>query len=273
MLRDNQQAVICGINHTTMKLANRLKLIIFATAALALSACGEDKSPLSLADVKGSALALDFPHLPYTYVINGGDGTYSAASGNDRILHASVSGSKLTLTTQSAGTTEITVRDGSGQTLRMPVTVETYRQRLVVEKLYARASGEKLDPSDKATIEARALETIPMAPGGGFDFTYTGYSAGGNPCGNAMVYPERYGEGSTAIPFEYRSFVENKKTVTCYILTIEGRERIYRISRYNGRSEVLQEMALTEDVTDLFAADYPEVESVYTQMSVSQPEH
>lgn len=256
-----------------MTLAKRLKLIFIATAALLAASCSDkDNDPLSLADVRGS-LQLTFPHEPYAFSVRGGDGSYTATSGDDRILYAAISGSVLTLRSEAAGTTELTITDGSGETLRIPVTIEAYRQRMVVEKLYARASGEKLDPSDKATIEARALETILIAAGGGFDFVYTGYSEGNNPAGIVTIYPETFGTGGTETPFERMKIEEGMHVYTCYVFTAGGRERRYIISEYNGRSTAMQEMALTEDVTGLFEENYPTLENAYTQMSVSQPEH
>lgn len=256
-----------------MKIVDTLRFFAVAVATLFAASCGKSEAPLRLDGVYGE-MALTFPHAAYGYAIKGGSGEYSVKSYNSSMLEVSVYGSMLTVVTLAEGNTEIVIADGAGHTLSVPVSIKAQRQRMVVQKLYSRATGEKLDPADKSTIEARAEETIPVAPGGGFDFVFTHYDDdSGSPAGTVTIYPEEYGSDGVEVPFVQVKVVQETGSYTYFRFEAGGRMRTYVISSFNGVRAEIAEMAFTEDLTWMFEDDYPDLENVYSQMSLSQAEY
>ena len=127
--------------------------------------------------------------------------------------------------------------------------------------------GDKMTVAAQKELKEKALASIPVKAGGGYQFIYTKDQGG-----IVYVYPDKYGEKYKEGTFTRSSLAVGNSSYRKYEIKLDGMERTYIVQRYypsKTRSVAMVPYGFYEDLLDQFTDDYPEVESVYTMQVVS----
>ena len=142
-----------------------------------------------------------------------------------------------------------------------PVDAEPGRDVIV------QISDDMSDMDIAKELKEKALASIPVKAGGGYQFIYTKDQGG-----IVYVYPDKYGEKYKEGTFTRSSLAVGNSSYRKYEIKLDGMERTYIVQRYypsKTRSVAMVPYGFYEDLLDQFTDDYPEVESVYTMQVVS----
>lgn len=253
-----------------IKLKSIFTALLLSFCTLCLPSCSDDDvNPISLQDIENSSLYLVYPRSgAYTTAISGGDGSYTASSGNSQILSAEVvNGQTLTCTPLSVGQTTIAITDRSNNLYTLNVTVAYVEQSYLVVKNEVAVTGNSLTVGEKKEIEENALSSMLVKPNGGYKFVYTDMEA---TRGEAYIYPEKLGDTGIKGTFERgTAAVEGSLSKMTYVITANKNVYTLILTPYTGtitQSSVEPYMPFVffENLTEKYKPHYSNVENVYT---------
>lgn len=256
-----------------VNLLGALLLLLF------IASCNKENiEPITLHYVENNSVDMVYPNTDnHSISIIGGDGKYAASCNNVSVLEVELVQEKkmILLKPQTIGNAIVTITDESGNSYALHVNVHYSELHLVIDKQDAIVIGDKLSEVQKAEIKQKAILTLPVKVNGGFKLVYSNSEQVNK--GQAFIYTNNYGGEAIESVFEFKriEIEENgvKKTYNVYVITIDGKQREFRVNTYfypQSRNEQMVAMALYEVLTEQFKAEYPDVEFVYTQQRIKQ---
>ena len=169
--------------------------------------------------------------------------------------------------TLGVGDAEVIITDAKGESVGLKVKIDYRSDKMKIVKLDAYVKGDKMTVAAQKELKEKALASIPVKAGGGYQFIYTKDQGG-----IVYVYPDKYGEKYKEGTFTRSSLAVGNSSYRKYEIKLDGMERTYIVQRYypsKTRSVAMVPYGFYEDLLDQFTDDYPEVESVYTMQVVS----
>ncbi|WP_455666476.1 hypothetical protein [Phocaeicola sp.] len=257
-----------------MKLTNTLATVLFTLCTLLISSCSndDDLAPISLEGLDSSNIGLSYPRSQeFICTLQGGDGSYEVICNKPDIVEAKIvpvnpSEKALSLTVLALGEATVTVTDNSQNTLVINVKVDYYTQNYLVSNYDVFINGT-LEDSEKKAITEKALTTIPVKVGGGYKFIFTDEET---TKGKVLMYKDKYGNNAIEGTFEIKIVESDEETgvIRRPIYELTFPEEKYNFCQFyyprSSRMSVIEVTAFYEDVKEMFTADYPTIESVYT---------
>lgn len=250
-----------------MKLKKFSGFILISLFILCWTACNDDDDKsIKLLYVEDNSVNMTYPNQDgHAISIIGGDGNYSISCNATSILDVELTyGQTIVLRALAVGDAIVTIQDQSNNSYILNVHISYYEENLIIANQYVRIVGGSLSDQEMAELETKALASIPAGILGGYKFIYN------NPekaTGTAFIYTGTFGENGKESTFE-RVAVEGGSAVRTYLIQINGESRKFELAlyqKYLAKSTAPQSIALVEDVTERFKAEYPTVEAVYTQ--------
>ncbi len=248
---------------------------LLSILALGLCACekeGDDNS-IKITDVQNNSVGIVFPRSDaFDLTITGGDGQYEVVSDDEDVVTAEITESgTLSLTAVTTGETTVTVTDKSGNSYSLTVNVHYAEDTMIVQQVYAWAEGEDLSVEDKNAIEETMLASIPVEPGGKYEFTYTLENYAG---GDVAIYPKSGGDAITGTFLRQIMTDKESKTYMNFEITIDEEVRNLLLSQDGKFPETRMSFTprtyyLFEDFTESLKTGYPELEKAYSVQAVT----
>lgn len=260
----------------TRALRSYLCFTLLATAfLLGLADCDKEESePLRIGDdsfnnIENGVWTAYYPNTNQTSItIYGGVKPYTVSSNSD-ILKVNMDklSDAFNYETLGVGDAEVTITDAKGESVGLKVKIDYWSDKMKIVKLDAYVKGDKMTVAAQKELKEKALASIPVKAGGGYQFIYTKDQGG-----IVYVYPDKYGEKYKEGTFTRSSLAVGNSSYRKYEIKLDGMERTYIVQRYypsKTRSVAMVPYGFYEDLLDQFTDDYPEVESVYTMQVVS----
>lgn len=210
-------------------------------------------------------------------VIFGGDGHYTISNSDATIANVTLTNNSfIDIIPLSTGNSTVTITDNSGGSYTLNITILHRKTNIIIDKQDVIVIGDKLSEEQKAEIQQKAALTLPVKVMGGFSFVYNLGEEVNK--GQVFIYNDKFGGEAVESVFEFKQIkIEiNRFTQThpVYVITINGKQREFIVNKYvapKSKGDMIVPMSLNEDLTELFKADYPDVESVYTQQRIINP--
>lgn len=252
--------------------------LLLVASLTTLTGCSkDDPEPIQLyygiyndkADpVEGNRIQILFPASnKIQLLIFGGDGDYAIHNSDDAVVDVVVEGRNISITPLSTGSSAVTITDQSGGSYILNIEVSYRELNLIIEKQDVIVIGEKLSERQKLEIQHKASLFFPVKEMGGFSFVYDLSTHEGH----VLIYKEKYGEKGVESVFEEKYTETASVGYRSYEFQIDGEKREFILNQYHApmsKSSMIVPMAFIEVLTDRFKADYPDVESVFTQQKL-----
>lgn len=265
-----------------MKQTNILTIVLFSLCTFLFSSCSEDSlAPISLQGMDNPSINLRYPRTGvYDITVEGGDGNYTVVCDKPEIVEAKIitdanaPAKLLSLKVLDRGKAIVTITDNSQNSLVVNVTTDYLTERFVVSQYDIEISGDLRD-SEKKEITEKALATVPVKRGGGYQFVFIDEESS---TGKVLMYPEKF--GGKAIEGTFKTELTNigpegaeEILYPAYELTLPEGQRSFLFYPYrrSARMSVTPVVAFYEDVKEMFIGDYPLAERVYTTQVLSRP--
>lgn len=216
--------------------------------------------------VEDNLVSLLFPASGKTQlIIFGGDGHYAISNSDETVVNVTMESMHINITPLSTGNSTITITDNSGGLYTLNIKVLYRKSNFIIDKQDVVVIGDKLSEAQKTEIQQKAALTLPVKVNGGFSFIYNLYPQKG---GEVSIYKDKYGENGIQSTFEEKYTETESVGYRSFVIQIDGKKREFILNQYiapKSKSDMIVPVAFIEILTDLFKADYPDVESVYTQ--------
>ena len=196
--------------------------------------------------------------------VRGGEGGYAVSSNDKELADVSIDKDVVYIRAYKPGATEITVTDGAGEKVVLPLHVETREQ--VLEVILVTSYAEIEDEEARAIIEEEVKENILVEKGGRYLLTREKWNKKQYE-GKLVVYPTASGkEGiigtfvwdESVSPFRVTFIYNNQEHK--YELPVKG---LPATNKSIARSNLTQrEMFMGEDLTSRYTTRYPAVARV-----------
>ncbi|MEG0693844.1 MAG: hypothetical protein RR444_12280, partial [Oscillospiraceae bacterium] len=215
--------------------------------------------------VEGNRVSLLFPTSDKTQlIILGGDGDYAISNSDETVVNVTMESKHINITPLSTGSSTVKITDKSGGLYALNIDVLYQKLNLIIDKQDVIVIGDKLSEMQKAEIRQKAALTLPVKVNGGYSFIYNLDQHKGE----VSIYKDKYGENGVLSTFEEKYTETAGKGYRSFAIQIDGKKREFILNRYVvpvSKSDMIVPVAFIEIITEQFKADYPDVESVYTQ--------
>lgn len=252
-------------------------LLLIASLATLTGCSKDDAKPIQLYyaiyndkanPVEGNRIQILFPASnKIQLLIFGGDGDYAIHNSDDAVVDVAVESKSISITPLSTGSSAVIITDQSGGSYILDIEVSYRRLNFVIEKQDVIVIGDKLSGLQKTEIQQKAALSLPVKVKGGFSFIYDLNAHEGH----VLVYKDKYGENGLESVFEEKYTETASVGYRSYEFQIDGEKREFILNQYHAplsKSSMIVPMAFIEVLTDRFKADYPDVESVFTQQKL-----
>ncbi len=245
-------------------------LILFSTFGW-MSCKKETKEQLSLANIENNVTKLYYGTKGGVTII-GGDGNYSFSFESPLLRAEMTYRNYILFEPLGVGDAAVTIKDSSGNSYILNVTVAYKSEAIVVAKLDAIVVGDNMTVGSQKELKEKALATIPVKVGGGYKFVYTEGEDHDKTNGIVFIYPDKYGNDGIEGTFE-RVMIKgddgNYSHVTYSLHYKDINHTFMRwLSKPTGQSSEYQPGQLAEDLTEQYKTAYPDVEQVYTSQII-----
>ena len=246
-------------------------VVLFSTFGL-VSCDKESDKPLSLDQVENNSMKLYYGSKGGVTII-GGDGNYSFSCESPLLKAEMAYRNYISLEPLGVGDATITIKDSSGDSYILNVTVVYKSENIVVSKLDATVVGDNMTVGNQRELKEKALATIPVKVGGGYKFVYTEGENLDTTKGIVFLYPDKYGENGIGGTFE-RAEVKGSDghySYTTYTLHYSNTNRTFIFMEYSAptaKSLPYRALQLAEDLKEQYKTAYPNVEQVYTSQVI-----
>lgn len=251
-------------------------LIIISILFSGFSSCSDDDNitPITLKDYEGTIIMLLYPSSSEdgtSFILEGGDGSYSVKSGDDKIVTAVMSSAtELRLKAISVGETTITITDNANNMLVLDISTDYKTHNFIVKKHDIEIIGGDLTENEKKAISEKYIAEIPVNVDGGYKFIYTDIA---NNKGKTIIYPKLLGYEGMESTFEIVKIESSNIPQSAkwgYEVVINKKKRILVQGVYypSVKSSESTRIALLEDITLKVQKEYPKAELVYTSQLV-----
>lgn len=257
-----------------MKQKNMAWILFLAFSTFVWTSCNkDDNAPLALHLIENNTFELYYGAQGGVTII-GGDGTYSFSC-NSPLLKAEMTHSNYILfKALGVGNALVTINDQSGNSYVLNVIVTYRTESFLVMRTEATVTGDNLTLGAQKELKEKALATIPVKIGGGYQFTYTEYADQDTTRGTVHVYPDAFGKESIEGSFEKIIVKASDGTYSyqLYRLRYQDTDHTFVQIPYQespNRSIGFRAYQFAEDLKERFLPDYPEVEQVYTSQIIT----
>ncbi len=251
-------------------------IILFSTFGFTSCKKNSDDKPLSLHQIKNNATNLYYGSKGGVTII-GGDGNYSFSCESSLLKAEMTQSNYLSLEPLGVGNAIVTIKDSSGDSYILNVTVTYKSEKVVVSKLDATVVGDNMTVGSQKELKEKALATIPVKVGGGYKFVYTEGEDKDKVKGNVFIYPDKFGDNGIEGTFE-RTIVKSADgsySYPTYTLHYGNVTRTFIIREYSDptakssvKSSQYRLIQLAEDLKEQYKTAYPNVEEVYTSQVI-----
>jgi len=253
---------ICSIKIKEMKTYSIYLMIVVVW----LSACNkaEDKTISLIPAIEDNLLNLYYPNIDkHAQSIIGGDGSYNVTSSDKTIVDVElIQGSTVLFEAKGLGDATVTIRDNSGKSYTFDVHVAYRITSFSIKELRVGVKGDNLTDEQKKEIEEKALATIPVQVNGGYELIYSNDDVAS---GELLVYTETMGVNAQKGTFR---LYKGDGDFAILDMIYKGEERKFITTRTLLKDTGPVTMALLEDLTKKFKAEFPNVESLQTQQVI-----
>ena len=166
----------------TRALRSYLCFTLLATAfLLGLAGCDKEESePLRIGDdsfnnIENGVWTAYYPNTNQTSIaIYGGVKPYTVSSNSD-ILKVNMDklSDAFNYETLGVGDAEVTITDAKGESVGLKVKIDYRSDKMKIVKLDAYVKGDKMTVAAQKELKEKALASIPVKAGGGYQFIYT----------------------------------------------------------------------------------------------------
>ncbi|MDR2138923.1 MAG: hypothetical protein LBP50_05190 [Tannerella sp.] len=236
-----------------------------------LSCDKKTEQALSLHQIEHNALQLYYGSKGGV-TITGGDGAYSFLCESSLLKAEMTHSNYIQFEPTGVGEASVTIRDSSGESLLLHVTIVYKTKHVVISGLDATVAGDAMTVAEQKKLKAEALATIPVKTGGGYRFVYNGGEERAETEGTVFIYPETYGQDGIEGTFK-ETVVGNDSRNVAITLYYSDTERTFVFREYEEpavRSSPREYRAVqfAEDLTEQYQTAYPNVEQVYTSQVI-----
>jgi len=249
-------------------------VILFST--FCWTSCNKDSNgePLSLHQIENNSIQLYYGSNGGVTII-GGDGKYSFSC-ESQLLKAEMTYSNyISFEPLGVGDATVTIKDSSGDSYILKVTITYKTEKIIVSKLDATVTGDNMTVGKQKELKEKALLTIPVKVGGGYKFVYTESEDLDKTKGIVYIYPDKYGENGIEGTFERITVKGDNGSYyhMVYTLKYSNANRKFVLMEYSeptSKSSPPQYRAfqLAEDLKEQYKVAYPDVEQVYTSQVI-----
>ena len=247
-------------------------LVLFS--AFSWTSCDKEDSgePLSLVNIENNVSKLYYGYKDGVTII-GGDGIYSFSCESPLLKAEMTHSNYILFEPLGVGDATVTIKDSSGNSYLLTVTIAYRTQKIIVSKIGATVVGDAMTVGDQKELKEKALATIPVKVGGGYKFVYTERDKAK---GIVLIYTDKYGDNGIEGTFE-RATVKNKDgnySYTTYTMHYNGLNRTFILTKYSqvvlrSTGDYYGQFQFAEDLTEQYKTAYPNVEQVYTLQMIS----
>jgi len=242
----------------------------------------ENLTPITLTNQEGTTINLT-PEEEYNLYLQGGDGSYSVQSSNDKIVIAEmISHVELRLMAIGTGETTVIITDNSQNILILNVQIDYRTLNFVVTECYVTIRGDDLTENEKNAIREKQLAQIPVKVGGGYKFIFTEVA---NQKGKAIIYTDTFDSNGIETTFEFKAAInqgESGSIPPAFEVIIDNEKRVFFLDssgNYSQSNQMITQRALRESppprifalqevVTPKVQIEYPKAEFVFTSQVV-----
>lgn len=240
---------------------------------LAFIGCEKDSDEsLSLHQVENNTIKLYYGSKGGV-TITGGDGHYSFSCESSLLKAEMTYSNYILFEPLGVGDAAVTIKDSSGNSYILNVTVAYKAENIVVSKLDVTVVGDNMTVAEQKELKEKALATIPVKIGGGYKFIYTEGDEQDDTEGVVFIYPEKFGTDGTEGTFE-RVIVKRDDgsfSYMTYTLHYHDVNRTFIFMEYSeqaSKSSPSRVFQLAEDLKEQYKTDYPNVEQVYSSQVI-----
>lgn len=236
-----------------------------------ISCTKESGEKLSLVNIENNTTKLYYGSKGGVTII-GGDGNYSFSCESSLLKGEMTYSNYILFEPLGVGEAVVTIKDSSGNSYLLTVTVSYRSESIVIAKLDATVLGDNMTVGNQKELKEKALATIPVKVGGGYKFVYTEGEDLAETKGTVFIYPDKYGNSGIEGTFK-RSMMkgdDGNYSRIVYSLHYNESNRTFTrwLSKPTGQSTNYQSAQLIEDLGVQYQTAYPNVEQVYTSQVI-----
>ena len=234
----------------------------------------ESDGPLSLDLVENNATKLYYGSKGGVTII-GGDGNYSFFCESPLLKAEKTYSNYISFEPLGVGDATVKIKDSSGNSYILNVTIAYKTEKVVVSKLDATVVGDNMTVGNQKELKEKVLATIPVKVGGGYKFVYTESEDQEETKGTVFIYPDKFGDNGIEGTFE-RGIVkgdDGSYSHIVYTLHYSDMNRTFVFMEYSlptGKSSQYRAPQFAEDLKEQYTAAYPNVEQVYTSQVIGR---
>ena len=255
-----------------MKLKTTLRILFLLLPFFSLVSCNKKTSePLSLDQIDNNTTKLYYGSTGGVTII-GGDGKYSFSCESSLLKAQMTYSNYISIEPLSIGDAAVTIKDESGNTYLLKVTVVYKTENIVVAKLDATVVGDNMTVASQKELKEKALATIPVKVGGGYRFVYTEGEDQDATKGIVFVYPDKFGTNGIEGTFERAIDKPNDKNNSYITYTLHYGDMnhtfIYPGDTTSASQSSKYPAQFSEDLKEQYKTAYPNLEKVYTSQII-----
>ena len=248
-------------------------VVLFST--FGIISCDKDtEEPLSLHQIENNSTKLYYGSKGGVTII-GGDGNYSFSCKSPLLKAEMTYSNYISFVPLGVGDATVTIKDSSGDSYILKVTIAYITEKIVVSKLDATVVGDNMTVGNQKELKEKALATIPVKVGGGYKFVYTEGEELAETKGTVFIYPDKYGNSGVEGTFERATVKDNagNYSYTTYTMHYSDMKRTFIITKYSepinkSTGDYYGQFQFAEDLKEQYKTAYPNVEQVYTSQVI-----
>ncbi|MEA4840736.1 MAG: hypothetical protein VB110_07010 [Bacteroidales bacterium] len=248
-------------------------LVLFSM--FGMTSCDKDSGePLSLNEIENNATKLYYGSKGGVTII-GGDGKYSFSCESPLLKAEMTYSNYISFVPLGVGDATVTIKDSSGDSYILKVTIVYKVQKIVVSKLDATVIGDAMTVGEQKELKEKALATIPVKVGGGYKFVYTEGEDLEQTKATVFIYPDKYGENGIEGTFERATVKDDdgNYSYTTFTMHYNGQIRTFVLTKYSqvvlkSTGDYYGQGQFAEDLKEQYKMAYPNVEQVYTSQVI-----
>ena len=254
-----------------LKLITWSLLIMFSTFGW-MSCKKETPEQLSLVNIENNTTKLYYGSNGGVTII-GGDGKYAFSCESPLLKAEMTYRNYILFEPLGVGDAVVTIKDSSGNSYILNVTVAYKSESIVVSKVDAIVVGDNMTVGSQKELKEKAITTIPVKAEGGYKFVYTAGEDLDKTNGIVFIYPDKYGNNGIEGTFErVLTKSDDGKSYSHVTYSLHYKNINHTFTRWfskpTGQSSENQPGQLAEDLTAPYKTAYPELEQVYTSQII-----
>ncbi|MCK9624980.1 MAG: hypothetical protein M0R23_00735 [Bacteroidales bacterium] len=228
-----------------------------------------DVEPLSLHMIENNSTKLYYGSKSGVTII-GGDGNYSFSCKSSLLKAEMTYSNYIAIEPLGVGDATITIKDSSGNSYILNITIVYKTTKLVVAKLDATVVGDNMTVGNQKILKEKALATIPVEVGGSYKFVFTEGEELDKTKGIVFIYTNKYDNNGIEGTFERVMIKDDNGNYShiTYTLHYSDMNRTFILMEYNEPAGKYRATQFAEDLMDQYKTDYPNVEQVYTSQVI-----